>query len=78
MEIVRVCRVARILTDRAFENAITCDMAIGGSTNAMIHLVAMAGRAGIRLPLEKFDEISQRTPVIRKPSAERRIPDGGL
>ena len=42
-------------------NAITADMAIGGSTNAIIHLVAMAGRAGIKLPLEQFDAISQRT-----------------
>ena len=39
-------------------------MAIGGSTNAIIHLVAMAGRAGIKLPLEKFDEISRRTPRL--------------
>ena len=46
-------------------------MAIGGSTNAIIHLTAMAGRAGIKLPLEKFDAISQRTPVIAnlRPSA---------
>ena len=53
-----------ILTPAAFDNAISADMAIGGSTNAIIHLVAMAGRAGIRLPLERFDEISRDTPVI--------------
>jgi dihydroxy-acid dehydratase len=46
-----------ILTPAAFDNAITVDMAIGGSTNAIIHLIAMAGRAGIKLPLERFDEI---------------------
>jgi len=57
-------RPCEILTPRAFDNAITADMAIGGSTNAIIHLVALAGRAGITLPLERFDEISRRTPVI--------------
>ena len=53
-----------IITLEAIENAITADMAIGGSTNAIIHLVAIAGRAGIKLPLPKFDEISQRVPLI--------------
>ena len=73
-----------ILTPPAFDNAITADMAIGGSTNAIIHLVAMAGRAGIKLPLERFDEISRRTPVIAnlQPSGEYLMEDfydaGGL
>src|SRR5688572_19062858 len=73
-----------ILTAQAFDNAITVDMAIGGSTNAIIHLIAMAGRAGIKLPLERFDEISQRTPVIAnlRPSGEFLMEDfydaGGL
>ena len=49
-----------VLTMDSFENAITVDMAIGGSTNAIIHLVALAGRRGLDLPLRKFDEISQR------------------
>jgi dihydroxy-acid dehydratase len=53
-----------ILTQKAFENAITVDMAIGGSTNAIIHLVALAGRCGLKLDLELFDEISQRVPVL--------------
>jgi dihydroxy-acid dehydratase len=53
-----------LMTMAAFENAITVDMAIGGSTNAIIHLVALAGRCGLRLELEKFDCISQRTPVL--------------
>jgi dihydroxy-acid dehydratase len=53
-----------ILDQRAWDNAITVDMAIGGSTNAIVHLIAMAGRAGIELPLERFDEISHSTPVI--------------
>ena len=63
---------SRILTPAAFENAITALMALGGSTNAVIHLIAIAGRLGIPLPLEMFDEISRRTPCIVnvKPSGE--------
>jgi dihydroxy-acid dehydratase len=53
-----------LLTMAAFENAITVDMAIGGSTNAIIHLVALAGRCGLKLELPKFDQISQRTPML--------------
>ena len=53
-----------IITDKSFDNAIAVDMALGGSTNAIVHLVAMAGRAGIKLPLERFDEISKRTPLL--------------
>ena len=73
-----------ILTQQSFENAITIDMAIGGSTNAIVHLVAMAGRAGVKLPLEMFDAISQRTPVLAnlRPSGEFLMEDfydaGGL
>ncbi len=73
-----------ILTSRAFDNAITADMAIGGSTNAIIHFIAMAARAGIKLPLDRFDELSQRTPVIAnlRPSGEFLMEDfyeaGGL
>ncbi len=53
-----------ILTSKAFDNAIAVDMAIGGSTNAIIHLVAMARRCGLELPLTRFDEISERVPVL--------------
>jgi len=53
-----------LLTEAAFHNAIVTDMALGGSTNAIIHLIAMAGRAGIKLTLEQFDEISQQVPII--------------
>ena len=53
-----------ILTRDAFENAIAVDMALSGSTNAIVHLIAMARRAGIKLDLETFDRISQRVPVI--------------
>lgn len=49
---------------RSFENAIAADMALGGSTNAIVHLVAMAGRLGIELPLDLFDEISRRVPLL--------------
>ncbi len=53
-----------ILTRNAFDNGITVDMAIGGSTNAIIHLTALARRCGIDLPLSTFDRISQRVPVL--------------
>ncbi len=70
-------RPSRILAPAAFENAVTVDMAIGGSTNAVIHLIAMAGRLGIDLPLETFDRISRRTPWIAnlKPSGEFLMED---
>ena len=55
---------SKVLNREAFENAIRVNMAIGGSTNAIIHLVAIAGRVGINLPLEKFDQISRTTPFI--------------
>jgi len=53
-----------IVTEKSFENAIAVDMALGGSTNAIVHLIAMAGRLGIPLPLEKFDEISRKVPLL--------------
>ena len=55
---------SQILTAQAFDNAIRADMAIGGSTNAIIHLVAIAGRVGVPLPLERFDELSKTTPFL--------------
>lgn len=73
-----------LLSADAFDNAITVDMAIGGSTNAIVHLIALAARAGIKLPLERFDDISQRVPVIAnlRPSGEFLMEDfydaGGL
>jgi dihydroxy-acid dehydratase len=77
-------RPSRILSSESFDNAITTDMAIGGSTNAIVHLVALAGRAGVPLALERFDEISRRTPVLAnlRPSGEYLMEDfydaGGL
>ena len=75
---------ARIMTREAFENAITVLMALGGSTNAVIHLIAMAGRLAIRLTLDDFDRISRRTPCLAdvKPSGAHLMEDffyaGGL
>ncbi|HZT38926.1 MAG TPA: IlvD/Edd family dehydratase [Bryobacteraceae bacterium] len=65
-------RPSRIMTRPAFENAITMLMALGGSTNAVVHLIAIAGRLGIRITLDDFDRISRRTPYIVnvKPSGE--------
>lgn len=53
-----------IMTREAIENAITVTMASGGSTNSIIHMVAIAQRLGMKLPLETFDEISKRTPFL--------------
>ncbi len=68
---------SRILTRAAFENAITVLMALGGSTNAVIHLIAIAGRLGIQLALEDFDRISRRTACIVdvKPSGQFLMED---
>jgi dihydroxy-acid dehydratase len=57
-------RPSDILTKEAFENAITLQMAVGGSTNAVLHLPAIAEEAGVDLELEDFDRISRRTPCI--------------
>ena len=75
---------SRILTRDAFENAVRTDMAIGGSTNAVVHLLAIAGRAGVGLSLDDFDRISRETPYIAnvKPSGAYLMEDfyyaGGL
>lgn len=53
-----------ILTEAAFNNAVTAVLALGGSTNAVIHLPALAGRAGIRLSIDRFDELSRKTPLL--------------
>jgi len=55
-----------ILTDAALGNAVAVDMAIGGSTNTALHLPAIANEAGIQLTLDRFDEISRRTPSLVK------------
>lgn len=55
-----------IMTQEAFENAITVDMAIGGSSNTVLHLTAIAHEAGITIPAPLFDKISAKTPYITK------------
>ena len=68
----------RILTPAAFDNAIKVHMAMGGSTNAIIHVVAMARRAGIPLDMERFDELSREIPVLANVRPVGQIPDGGF
>jgi dihydroxy-acid dehydratase len=70
-------RPSKILTREALENSIRVSMAIGGSTNAIIHLAALAGRLGIELPLSVFDDISRTTPVIAniRPSGKYLMED---
>jgi dihydroxy-acid dehydratase len=74
----------RILTPAAFDNAIKVHMAMGGSTNAIIHVVAMARRAGIPIDMERFDKLSRDIPVLAnvRPSGKYLMEDffyaGGL
>jgi len=74
----------RILTPDAFDNAVTVVAALGGSTNSVIHLIAMARRAGVDLTLDRFDELSRRVPTLANiaPSGEYLMEDffyaGGL
>jgi dihydroxy-acid dehydratase len=73
-----------ILTEKSFDNAIRVLMALGGSTNGLIHVIAMAGRAGIKIPLERFEEIGRKTPYLvnMRPSGKYLMEDfyyaGGL
>jgi dihydroxy-acid dehydratase len=73
-----------MLSDKSFDNAIAALLGLGGSTNAVIHLVALAGRAGIRLSLDRFDEFSRKTPMLAnlRPSGKYLMEDfyyaGGL
>jgi dihydroxy-acid dehydratase len=74
----------KILNAAAFDNAIRVHMALGGSTNAIIHVIAMARRAGVALDMARFDEISRQVPVIANitPSGKYLMEDffyaGGL
>ena len=73
-----------ILSDDSFNNAIAAVFALGGSTNAVIHLVALAGRAGIKITLDRFDQLSRKTPLLAnvRPSGKYLMEDfyyaGGL
>ena len=75
---------SQIMTAKAFENALTVLLAIGGSTNGIIHLAAMAGRVGLQLDLDAFDRIGRNVPVLvdLKPSGRNYMEDlhdaGGL
>jgi len=77
-------KVSKILTREAFENAIVVNAAVGGSTNFIIHLLAIAGRIGVELKLEDFDKIGSKIPLLAnlKPSGEYLMEDffyaGGL
>jgi len=68
----RNIRPSDILTKDAFENAITVVIALGGSTNAVLHLIAMAHSAGVKLTLEDFERVGRRVPVLAdlKPSGK--------
>ena len=74
----------KILSPASFDNAIKVHMAVGGSTNAIIHVIAMARRAGIALSIERFDQLSREVPVIAniRPSGKYLMEDmyyaGGL
>src|SRR3954467_9764759 len=77
-------KLSRILTRKAFENAIVTNAAVGGSTNLIIHLLAIAGRIGIDLKLEDFDNLGSKIPLLvnLKPSGKYLMEDfyyaGGL
>ena len=84
MALERGPRPLELFTAAAFDNAIRADMAIGGSTNAIVHLIAIAGRTGVPLPLSRFDELSRSTPLLVnvRPSGKYLMEDfyyaGGL
>ncbi|MFI6087860.1 L-arabinonate dehydratase [Streptomyces sp. NPDC051218] len=60
----RDLKLSRFLTSDAYEDAVATVLALGGSTNAVIHLIAMAGRSGVRLTLDDFDRIARTVPVL--------------
>ncbi|NOY44066.1 MAG: dihydroxy-acid dehydratase [Deltaproteobacteria bacterium] len=65
VELVRQgVRPRHVMTPGAFANAIRLDLALGGSTNSVLHLCAIAREAGVDLPLERFDELSRETPQL--------------
>ncbi|MBL1106311.1 dihydroxy-acid dehydratase [Streptomyces sp. 5-8] len=68
-------KLSGILTREAFEDAVTTVLGLGGSTNAVIHLIAMAGRAGVRLTLDDFDRIARTVPVLAnvRPGGQRYL-----
>ena len=73
----RPLRPSQIITDHSVENALRVLLAIGGSTNAIVHLTAIAGRAGIEVSLKNLNEISDSTPVLvdLKPTGQHYMSD---
>ena len=77
-------RPSQLITERSIENALRVLLAIGGSTNALVHLTAIAGRVGVPIDLDRFNELSDTTPVLvdLKPTGEHYMSDlfaaGGL
>jgi L-arabonate dehydrase len=77
-------KISKILTRQAFENSIVINAAVGGSTNFLVHLLAIAGRIGVELNLEDFDKIGSKIPLLvnLKPSGKYLMEDfyyaGGL
>ncbi|MGQ0577737.1 MAG: dihydroxy-acid dehydratase [Betaproteobacteria bacterium] len=70
-------RPAEIITEKSVENALRVLLAIGGSTNAIIHLTAVAGRRGIGIPLQRLNQLSDETPVLLdlKPTGSHYMQD---
>jgi dihydroxy-acid dehydratase len=70
-------RPSRVLTRAAFENAVRVLMALGGSTNAVVHLAAIAGRAGVPLDLDDFDRAGRTTPMVAsvRPAGQYHMED---
>ena len=64
------------MTREAFENAITVAVALGGSTNIVLHTLAMAHAADIPLTIDDFQAISDRTPLLGRPQAVGQVCDG--
>ncbi|NGO10460.1 dihydroxy-acid dehydratase [Streptomyces sp. HC44] len=76
VELVRKNRkLSDLLTQDAFDDAVTTVLGLGGSTNAVIHLIAMAGRAGVTLTLDDFDRIARTVPVLAnvRPGGQRYL-----
>ncbi len=77
-------KIRDIVDQRAIDNAVTTVLALGGSTNAIVHLIAMARRAGVDLDLDRFDALARQTPVLAnvRPSGKYLMEDffyaGGL
>jgi len=70
-------RPSQVITERSVENALRVLLAIGGSTNAIVHLTAIAGRAGVRVDLKRLNELSDSTPVLvdLKPTGQHYMSD---